>query len=47
MCPQETQEDVSYEVQQPEGDYADPSIWPPLIEDGVGDQSVFLIIFIF
>ena len=44
---QETQEDVSYEVEQPEEDHTDPSIWPPLIEDGVGDQRVYLIIFIF
>ena len=45
--PRETQEDASHEVQQPEEDYADPLIWPPLIEDGISDQSVFLIIFIF
>jgi hypothetical protein len=43
--PQEKQEDVSHKVQQPEGDHADPSIWPPVIEDGVGDQMVSPIIF--
>ena len=45
--PKEQQEDIFYEVQQPEGNHADPSIWPPIIEEGASDQMVFSIIFTF
>lgn len=42
---QEKQDDFSCQAQQSEGDHADPSIWPPVIEDDASTQKVSSIEF--
>jgi hypothetical protein len=43
--PQGNREAVSYRTGLSEGNHADPSIWPPAIEDGDSSQRVSSTVF--